>query len=221
VEGWRVEPLVTKDGRVLLLRRCQPDGTSHNAFTWPLTVGAEVTAPDWNARQECGGGLHGLPWACGDWGLLAGSIDVVFSADPLDVVDIDGFKSKVRSARIEHVGPGAVDFIAAQTPIRFVRGQIDPLLLPGSGYGDGSGYGSGSGDYGCGSGSGYGYGDGDYGYGSGDGSGSGDYGYGSGSGSGYGYGDGDYGYGSGDGSGYGDYGYGYGDGYGADVVRVR
>jgi hypothetical protein len=186
-----VEP-VTPDGRVLLLRRCAADGSSYGGFQWPLTVGAEVDAPDWNSRKACGGGLHGLPWACGDWGLLDGAIDVVFSAAPADVVDIDGKKSKVRRARVEHVGPGAVEFIASKFPMRFLRGQLDPALLPGrSGYGYGSGDGDGSGD----------------GYGSGYGDGSGD---GDGSGYGSGYGDG---YGSG-------YGSGYGDGYGADVVRA-
>ena len=96
---------VVTSGRVLLLRRCQADGGAYGGFKWPLTVGAEVEAPDWNNRKSCGGGLHGLPWACGDWSLLDGSIDVVFSAAPADVVDIDGKKSKVRRARIEHVGP--------------------------------------------------------------------------------------------------------------------
>ena len=181
MEGREVEP-VAPDGRVLLLRRCHAGGTSRNGFTWPLTVGAEVEAPDWNGRKACGGGLHGLPWACGDWGLLDGLVDVVFSADPADVVDIDGKKSKVRRARIEHVGPGAVQFIASKFPMRFLRGELDPKLLPGSG--DGSGYGDGDG-YGYGY--GYGYGDGS-GYGDGDGYGSG---YGDGDGSGYGDGDGD------------------------------
>jgi hypothetical protein len=135
--------LVTTDGRVLLLRRCGVDGSAYGSFKWPLTVGAEVVAPDWNDRKKCGGGLHGLPWACGNWGLLEGAVDVVFSADPADVVDIDGAKSKARLARVEHVGPGAVEFIASRAPMRFLRGHLDPKLLPG--YGDGSGDGSGSG----------------------------------------------------------------------------
>jgi hypothetical protein len=184
VEG-AVEPLTTPEGRVLLLRKCGDAGEAYGAFRWPLTVGAEVVAPDWNPAPVCGWGLHGLPWACGDWGLLRGARWMVFSADPVDVVDIDGAKSKVRAARVEHIGTEAscVQFLSESCALQIARGRIDPALLPGSGdgYGSGSGYGYGSGDgygYGYGFGYGYGYGDG-YGYGSGDGSGSGDgYGYG-------------------------------------------
>jgi hypothetical protein len=212
-----VATLLDANGRVLLLRKCAADGSSSRGFVWPLTIGAEVTAPDWNPRAECGGGLHGLPWACGDWSLLTGDQWMVFSADPADVVDIDGAKSKAKTARVEHVGTqeSCTAFLAARANLQMRRGQVDTELLPGSGdgsgYGDGDGYGSGYGDgdgYGSGYGSGYGDGDGD-GYG---------YGYGSGSGYGSGYGDG-YGYGYGSGYGYGDGS--DGDGYGSgDIVTA-
>jgi hypothetical protein len=191
--------LIDRAGRVLLLRKCGDGGEAHGGFRWPLTVGAEVVAPDWNPNPVCGGGLHGLPWGYGDWGLLAGTRWLVVSADPADVVDIDGHKSKARAARVEHIGTQetCVQFLAEAADLRVARGAVDGQLLPGQllpGYGssDGDGYGSSDGD---------GYGDG-YGYGYGDGDGSG---YGDGSGSGYGYG---YGYGDG-----------YGYGYGEDVVQ--
>ena len=166
--------LTDKNGRVLLLRKCGDDGSSYNGFRWPMTVGAEVIAPDWNPRRVCGGGLHGLPWACGDWGLLDGTRWMVFSAAPNDVIDIDGAKSKARAGRVEHFGTqdSCLSFMAGAARLEVARGSIDGALLPGYGSGDGSGYGSGSGSgsgYGYGDGSGYGYGDG-----SGDGSGSGD-----------------------------------------------
>jgi hypothetical protein len=176
-----VGTLVDRNGRVLLLRKCGDRGESHGGFRWPMTVGAEVVAPDWNPKPVCGGGLHGLPWGCGDWGLLAGERWMVASADPADVVDIDGAKSKARAARVEHLGTreSCVQFLAEAADLRVTRGGVDPALMPGygSGSGSGSGYGSGYG-YGYGSGDGYGYG---YGYGYGDGSGSG---YGSGYGDG-------------------------------------
>jgi hypothetical protein len=187
VGGGPVGTLTNRAGRVLLLRKCGDGGEAHGGFRWPLTVGAEVVAPDWNPQPVCGGGLHGLPWGCGDWGLLTGSRWLVVSADPADVVDIDGHKSKARAARVEHIGTQetCVQFLAETADLRVARGAVDGRLLPGygDGSGDGSGYGSGSGSgdgygFGSGDGSGYGYGDG-YGYGSGDGSGSGDgYGYG-------------------------------------------
>ena len=52
----------------LVLRVCRPDGTSHGGFQWPLTVGAEVVAPDWEANDECGNGLHGWLYGQGHYG---------------------------------------------------------------------------------------------------------------------------------------------------------
>ena len=50
----------------LVLRVCRPDGTSHGGFKWPLTVGAEVVAPDWKNNTTCGNGLHGWLYGQGD-----------------------------------------------------------------------------------------------------------------------------------------------------------
>ncbi|WP_374492781.1 hypothetical protein [Brachymonas sp.] len=50
----------------LVLRVCRPDGSSHGGFQWPMTVGAEVVAPDWKANTECGNGLHGWLYGHGE-----------------------------------------------------------------------------------------------------------------------------------------------------------
>ena len=95
--------------RVLLLRTCDADGRSYGGFKWPLTVGAKVVAPDWDARQQCGNGLHGLLWGEGDGGLLSWASDaawLVVSADASDVVNLSG-NVKVPAARVEHVGDRA------------------------------------------------------------------------------------------------------------------
>ena len=42
------------------IRTTDKDGRSHGGFMWPQTIGAIVTAPDWNSEPVCGGGLHGL-----------------------------------------------------------------------------------------------------------------------------------------------------------------
>ena len=97
---------VTNDERVLLLRTCSQDGTSYGGFQWPLTVGAEVIAPDWSPRAVCGLGLHGLLWGEGDGNLLSWASDAVWmviSARASDVVSLNG-KVKVPSARVECVG---------------------------------------------------------------------------------------------------------------------
>ena len=90
----------------LAIRTCNKDGSSHSCFIWPLTVGAIVTAPDWNARAECGGGLHGLLDGIGDWELTARADAVwqVVGVKRSECVDIDGGKVKFPRCRVEYVG---------------------------------------------------------------------------------------------------------------------
>jgi hypothetical protein len=106
----------THDGaEVLCVKFVEKDGSSHGGFTWPLTVGAEVIAPDWTDKAECGGGLHGWPWG---FSLGEGKDPVweatwlVFGAQPADVVNLDG-KVKVRRAVVRYVGDwqGATGFV--------------------------------------------------------------------------------------------------------------
>src|SRR5262245_38481070 len=87
---------------VLILKHVPKDGKTCNDVQWPLTVGAEVEAPDWNTRTECGGGLHGWPWGLAmgdgkepDWGATW----LVFAAKPDEVVNLGG-KVKARRGRI-------------------------------------------------------------------------------------------------------------------------
>jgi hypothetical protein len=54
-----------KKAEILVLRTCKKNGLSRGDFKWPLVVGAIVTAPDWDGTDDCGGGLHGLPWGEG------------------------------------------------------------------------------------------------------------------------------------------------------------
>ena len=54
--------------KVLVLRTCKADMTSHGGFTWPES--GPVECPDWDATPECGNGLHGLLWGEGDGSLL-------------------------------------------------------------------------------------------------------------------------------------------------------
>ena len=56
-----VKPHTWTDGgdKVLILRRCNPDGSSSNNFTWPTEVHVEFA--DCNPYAVCGGGVHGWP----------------------------------------------------------------------------------------------------------------------------------------------------------------
>ena len=67
----------TADGKYLVLRTVDADWRSRDGFRWYKTV--ETIAPDWDPDpgRECGGGLHGLLWGCGDAGLLSVAPDVV------------------------------------------------------------------------------------------------------------------------------------------------
>ena len=50
----------------LILRNCNPDGTSQNGFKWNTEIGAVNTCPDWKDNNECGNGLHGWLDGIGD-----------------------------------------------------------------------------------------------------------------------------------------------------------
>ncbi len=90
----------------LVLRVCGPNGESYNGFRWPLTVGAEVVAPDWNERAECGNGLHGWLYGSGDIG-VANIVDgavwlVVEVAEPIVML---GGKCKYPRGTVRFAGP--------------------------------------------------------------------------------------------------------------------
>ena len=93
---------------VLAIRTCRPDGSSSAArsFKYPLTPGSVVAAPDWDPTPKCGGGLHVLVDAQGDWGLLDWSIDakaLIVRVRRDELVAIDRAKSKVPRLRIEKI----------------------------------------------------------------------------------------------------------------------
>ena len=54
--------------KVLVLRTCNEDLTSHGGFRWPKS--GKAKAPDWSPVATCGHGLHGLLWGEGAGSLL-------------------------------------------------------------------------------------------------------------------------------------------------------
>ena len=84
------------------LRKLNKDGIHHN-FQWPMEVGTTVECPDWDKTPKCGGGLHFLPEAHGDWTLLLGHYWCVIEYDDELAVDIDGQKSKVPNCKIVYL----------------------------------------------------------------------------------------------------------------------
>ena len=55
---------MSKMNKSIVLRICKADMTTYNGFIWPTK--GYVEAPDWEATQECGNGLHGWFEAQGD-----------------------------------------------------------------------------------------------------------------------------------------------------------
>ena len=107
-----VEPHQWTNGgdKVLILRRCNPDGTSSHGFTWKMNVGDVNESPDWDETCKCGGGLHGWPWGMGlgqgsDFDIIHDTF-LVLAASPQDVVgNIGGqWKCKVRVASVVESG---------------------------------------------------------------------------------------------------------------------
>jgi len=81
--------------KVLVIRTCRADGTSHSGFQWPTS--GPVECPDWDATPRCGGGLHGLLWGDGDWSLLNQSHDAIWQVVEVEseaIVKIDEQKVK-------------------------------------------------------------------------------------------------------------------------------
>ena len=50
----------------LVLRNCNPDGSSCNGYVWNTEIGAVNTCSDWIDNYECGNGLHGWLDGIGD-----------------------------------------------------------------------------------------------------------------------------------------------------------
>lgn len=84
------------------LRKIHKDGIHYN-FQWPLEVGAVVKCPDWNPAPECGGGLHVLPEAIGDYDLLDGHYWCVVEFDENQMVRIGHDKAKVPECKIVYL----------------------------------------------------------------------------------------------------------------------
>ena len=93
-----------QNNKVLVLRTCAADLTSHGGYRWPES--GPVEAPDWDPWPVCGHGLHGLLRGAGDGGLLDWSAEatwLVVEVDADDIVDLDG-KCKFRRGVVVHCG---------------------------------------------------------------------------------------------------------------------
>ena len=122
--------MTRKDDTIYVLRTCNADMTSHGGFKYPKR--GAVEAPDWRDDDQCGGGLHGLPWGVGDATLPNSSDDAVWQV--IHVRVSDGYqhgtggligKCKFRRGTVVYTGTrdGAIAYLdahgAADKPVVF------------------------------------------------------------------------------------------------------
>ena len=103
-------------GKVLVLRTCKGDMTSHGGFRWPESGRCE--APDWKPAAECGHGLHGWLWGSGDWDLKCKDADAKWLVVEVEAESIVNLGGKVKFPA------GDVLSVSAdwQTAMGFIRG---------------------------------------------------------------------------------------------------
>jgi len=80
---------IPKKYTAYMLQTCNRDMTSYEGFKWKKR--GYVEAPDWNDKAECGSGLHGLLWGCGDadsCDLNPSAVWLVCKIDMRTVVDL-------------------------------------------------------------------------------------------------------------------------------------
>jgi hypothetical protein len=121
-----------KDGKVLILKCVNADGTSHNGFRWPERGPVECT--DWDPAPICpkdgrGGGFFGWAWGIGFGDGLPEEVFEapvswrVIAADPAEVVLVGSNDCKVKFHRGEVVYAGEY----AKAYAQIIDGQIDWL----------------------------------------------------------------------------------------------
>lgn len=112
------------------LRTTDRDGRSYGGFQWPMEIGATVTAPDWQAGNECGGGLHGLKDGLGSAALISWKPDALWwIVSASDAIDLGG-KFKFQSCTIIAFGDRAT---ITQQLYELRPGPIHGLTLTGGG----------------------------------------------------------------------------------------
>ena len=109
----------------LALRTCKADMTSYGGFKWPES--GRVEAPDWDAKPECGNGLHGLLWGEGVGDLLNWDEDAKWLVVAVEGETVDlGGKVKFRAGEVVYCGDrkGATDYIIANGATGHVVGAF-------------------------------------------------------------------------------------------------
>ena len=116
---------------MLVLRTCDKDRGSYNGFQWPESGPVEAT--DWEPTEQCGKGLHGLPWGEGCGALMnwdEGAKWLVVDVPDDSIIDLGG-KVKFPKGKVVYCGDrhGATEYIVANGA--FGRAVVGCLLTGG------------------------------------------------------------------------------------------
>ena len=108
-----------KDNEILVLRTSGANGESYGGFVWPKS--GIASAPDWDGKPKCGGGLHGLPRGCGSGSYLSWDDNVTAQIVRVDTsnnyIDL-GDKCKFERGEVVYFGNlhDAIEIMVAYYP---------------------------------------------------------------------------------------------------------
>ena len=88
----------------LILRNCNPDGTSKKGFKWNTAIGAVNTCPDWIDNNECGNGLHGWLDGIGDTSVSSYNSSSLWLVAEVEKFNDCGGKVKFQSCTVVFTG---------------------------------------------------------------------------------------------------------------------
>ena len=92
------------ESAVLVLRTSDKKGRGRGGFQWPTS--GHVEAPDWVDDGECGHGLHGLLWGCGNGRYLSDDHDAIWQVVRVLAADVRDLGEKIKFPRGEVVFSG-------------------------------------------------------------------------------------------------------------------
>lgn len=111
----------THEGKLLVLRCIEKDGTSYGGFKNSTEIGSFVEAPDWDSKPECGKGIHAWPWGMGRDGKdhAGDKIWQVWEACPKSGVWLHGKAKWQKMGPLVYSGPSQAKAVKL-----IIKGQI-------------------------------------------------------------------------------------------------
>ena len=97
-------------GKVLVMKQVSPKNTAYNGFEWP-DLGF-VECEKWEAKEECGNGLHGFLKGAGNGSLADYDKDAIWKLCEVEENGIIDLKGKVKFKNAEVIFSGCLKDVA-------------------------------------------------------------------------------------------------------------